>query len=54
MEAVLFRYHACPACGQYDIFVDINLLSGKSKDLLQRRGSLKDAVRGRPDRAAAG
>src|SRR5262249_9133329 len=26
MEAVLFHYYACPACGQYDIFVDINPL----------------------------
>ena len=45
MEAVLFRYYACPACGQYDIFVDINPLSGDPENFLQWR-TLEDSPRG--------
>jgi hypothetical protein len=45
MEAVLFRYYACPACGQYDIFVDVNPPSGESDDAFpQRRRSLEDSL----------
>ena len=43
-EAVLFHYYACPACGQYDIFVDINPLSGDPENFLQRRRSLEDSL----------
>lgn len=47
LVGVLFRYYGCPACGQADIFVDINPLPGEDGEaFLQRRQALEQAVRG--------
>jgi hypothetical protein len=46
MEAVLFQYYACPACGQANIIVDLGLLPGGRQEDVLRRRALEEAVRG--------
>jgi hypothetical protein len=47
LEGVLFRYYACPACGQADIFVDVNPLPGEEPaGFLRRRQELEQAAGG--------
>jgi hypothetical protein len=45
LQGVLFRYYACAACGQADIFVDVQRLPGEFEGaFLRRRGELEAAV----------
>jgi hypothetical protein len=45
LQGVLFRYYGCAACGQADIFVDLQRLPGEFEDaFLRRRGELEAAI----------
>jgi hypothetical protein len=47
LQGVLFRYYACPACRQADIFLDVSPLAGETpEDFQRRRQELETVVRG--------
>ena len=46
LEGVLFRYYACSACGNADIFVDVRPLQGETDEAFrQRRGELEATIK---------
>jgi len=46
LQGVLFRYYACPDCGQADIFVDVHPVEGEAPEVFrQRRDELETTVR---------
>jgi recombinational DNA repair protein (RecF pathway) len=44
LEGVLFRYYACSACGNADIFLDIHPLTGESEEDFRRRRDELEAI----------
>lgn len=46
LEGVLFRYYACSACGNGDIFLDIRPVAGETdEDFRRRRDELEATIR---------
>jgi hypothetical protein len=44
LQGVLFRYYACAACGNADIFVDLHPLPGEADEAFRRRRDEMEAT----------